>query len=228
LNFVPARRWFFRDEEPVRDFQLPFIMRQNRVDPFGNFIKTEARGTMWGNRGALHKDGQEILRSFKLEQWITCVLEYKGIRRQIMGPGRLTELFFLDEATSFSAGHRPCALCRRPAYDAFKTAWIKGNPEYGFDAKTSIKEIDHIIHRERISKGGEKITYEENPAHLPDGVMIVYEGDPYLFRQNKIQLWTPFGYEKQIPLPSTKKLLILTPESIVKAFKYGYCPAVSI
>src|ERR1700710_1794579 len=112
-------------------------MRQNRVDPFGNFIKTEARGTLWGNRGALHKDGGEILRPFKLEQWITCVLEYKGIRRQIMGPGRLTELFFLDEATSFAAGHRPCALCRRTAHDVFKAAWLKGNPAYGFNAKTS-------------------------------------------------------------------------------------------
>ena len=27
-----------------------------------------------------------------------------------MAPGRFTELFFLDEATAFAAGHRPCAL----------------------------------------------------------------------------------------------------------------------
>ena len=30
-----------------------------------------------------------------------------------MQPGRFTELFFLDEATAFAAGHRPCALCRQ-------------------------------------------------------------------------------------------------------------------
>jgi hypothetical protein len=29
-----------------------------------------------------------------------------------MQPGKFTELFFLDEATAFAAGHRPCALCR--------------------------------------------------------------------------------------------------------------------
>jgi hypothetical protein len=201
-------------------------MRQNRVDPFGNFIKTEARGTLWGNRGALHKDGQEILRSFKLEQWITCVLEYKGIRRNIMGPNRLTELFFLDEATSFSAGHRPCALCRRAAYDAFKAAWIKGNPSFGFDAKTSIKEIDHIIHHERIDEAGEKITYEEKKGKIPDAVMVVYKKDPYLFTQNKIQLWTPFGYKKPIPVPDIENLTVLTPKSIVNAFRAGYHPAV--
>ena len=28
-----------------------------------------------------------------------------------------TELFFLDEATAFAAGHRPCALCRRADYN---------------------------------------------------------------------------------------------------------------
>jgi hypothetical protein len=203
-------------------------MRKNRVDPFGNFIKTEARGSLWGNRGALHKDGQEILRPFKLEQWITCVLEYKGIRRKIMAPGRLTELFFLDEATSFSAGHRPCALCRRPAYDAFKAAWIKGNPSFGFDGKTSIKEIDHIIHQERINGEGEKITYEESPDNLPDGVMIVYQGDPYLISEDKMYTWTAFGYKKPIAILPIERFTVLTPASVVNAFRAGYAPGAII
>ena len=199
-------------------------MRQNRVDPFGNYIKTEARGSLWGNRGALHKEGQEILRSFRLEQWITCTLDYKGIRRQIMAPNRLTELFFLDEATSFSAGHRPCALCRRPAYDAFKATWIKGNPSFGFDIKTSIKEIDHIIHSERIKAGGEKRTYAEKAKHLPDGVMIVYKNDPYLIRKQMMHLWTPFGYKNALNIPANEKLSVLTPATIVNAFRAGYHP----
>lgn len=203
-------------------------MRQNRVDPFGNFIKTEARGSWWGNRGALHKDGQEILRRFKLEQWITCVLEYKGIRRQIMGPGRLTELFFLDEATSFSAGHRPCALCRRPAYDAFKAAWIKGNPSYGFDAKTSIKEIDHIMQAERMNASGEKITYEERLGKMTDGMMIVYKREPYLYSREMLHLWTAFGYEKSIPVPQVDTLTVLTPKSVVAAFRQSYHPSTAL
>jgi hypothetical protein len=203
-------------------------VRQNRIDPFGHFIKTEARGRFWGNRGALHNEKQEILRTYRLEQWITCVLEYKGIRRKIMAPGRLTELFFLDEPTSFAAGHRPCALCRRAEFEAFKAAWLRGNTEYGFDAKTSIKDIDHILHAERMNKAGEKIIYEELTGNLPDGTMIVYKNDPYLLKERALLLWTPFGYGKPIAIPEIKKLTVLTPRSIVQTFKTGYIPAMKV
>src|SRR5262245_42860885 len=120
-------------------------MLQNRVDPWGNLIKTKARGAWMGNRGLIHNDRQEIVRPFKLKNWITCLLEFKGRQRKVMTPGLYTELFFLDEATAFSAGHRPCAECRRQDYVRFKLAWLKGNPKYGFDEKTSIREIDNII-----------------------------------------------------------------------------------
>jgi hypothetical protein len=51
---------------------------QNRVDPFGNLFRTQARGTMMGNRGGvLHNSGREIVRSYKSGRWITCVLEFK-------------------------------------------------------------------------------------------------------------------------------------------------------
>ena len=52
---------------------------QNRVDPFGNIIRTPARGTMLGNRGgALHNSHKEIVRAYKSRRWITCVLEFRG------------------------------------------------------------------------------------------------------------------------------------------------------
>jgi hypothetical protein len=114
-------------------------MLQNRVDPFGNLIKTRARGTWMGNRGVLHDDKQQLLRPFKLKAWLTCRLEFKGRKRQIMAPHRWTELFFLDEATAFAAGHRPCFECRRSDFNKFKSLWIKGNPEYNFDEKTPIQ-----------------------------------------------------------------------------------------
>src|SRR5580704_4179598 len=97
---------------------------QNRVDPFGNLIRTAARGTMMGNRGGvLHDAGQEIVRDYKSRRWITCLLEFRERRRVVMSPNRYTELFFLDEAVAFAAGHRPCAECRRERYDSFKAAW---------------------------------------------------------------------------------------------------------
>src|SRR5579863_3602268 len=97
---------------------------QNRVDPFGNIFRTTARGTMLGNRGgALHNSHREIVRGYKSRRWITCVLEFKGRHRIVMSERRYTELFFLDEAVAFAAGHRPCAECRRERYNAFRNAW---------------------------------------------------------------------------------------------------------
>ena len=81
---------------------------ENRVDPFGNIFRSPARGTFMGNRGgALHNESREIVRTYKRRRWITCVLEFRGRHREIMAPRRYTELFFLDEAVAFAAGHRP-------------------------------------------------------------------------------------------------------------------------
>ena len=118
-----------------------------------------------------------------------------------MAPKRYTELFFLDEATSFAAGHRPCFECRRNDYNRFKTLWIKGNPEYNFDEETSIKEIDDILHKERIDENNMKVTYEEKIDAIPNGTFVLIDNKPYLVFGKNIYLWTPFGYEKGMALP---------------------------
>jgi hypothetical protein len=199
-------------------------MLQNRVDPFGNIIKTSARGSWMGNRGILHNDQQQVLRLFKLKTWITCKLEFHGRKRQVMAHHKYTELFFSDEATSFAAGHRPCFECRRSDYHLFKTLWLKGNPEYHFDEKTSIKEIDDILHEERIMRDKSKVTFEEKTDSIPDGTFVLIEGKPYLVFEKQMYLWSPFGYEMGIPLPNTNKLTVLTPQSIVNTFRAGYKP----
>ena len=202
-------------------------MLQNRVDPFGNLIKTLARGSWMGNRGILHNDEQEVLRPYKLNAWITCKLEFKGRRREVMAPKRYTELFFLDEATSFAAGHRPCFECRRNDYNRFKTLWIKGNPEYNFDEETPIKEIDDILHRERIDENNMKLTYEEDINAIPNGTFVLIDNKPYLVFGKNIYLWTPFGYEKGMALPASDTLTVLTPKSVVNTFRVGYLPQIS-
>ena len=123
---------------------------QNRVDPWGNLIAVTARGAWMGNRGALHNAHNEIITLWKRKPWVTCALDFKGRKRQVFGPNTYSELFFLDEATAFSAGHRPCATCRRDRYNAFKEEWIKVNHP---DAPPSlpIAEIDKQIHTERIA-----------------------------------------------------------------------------
>jgi hypothetical protein len=203
-------------------------MLQNRVDPYGNIIKTSARGSWTGNRGVLHNAGKEILRPFRLKAWITCLLEFKGRKRRVMAPDRWTELFFLDEVTAFAAGHRPCFECRRQDAVRFKDFWLKGNPGYHFDERTSINEIDKILHNERIDRNGSKITFTENSANLPNGTFIQYESLPFLVLDGLIFKWSPFGYEKRIPIPPLDEMIVLTPRSIVNAFRAGYIPQVSL
>jgi hypothetical protein len=199
-------------------------MLQNRVDPFGNIIATKARGAFMGNRGVIHDQDKNIVRNFRLKAWLTCVLEFKGRRLEVMAPNRYTQLFFLDEATAFSAGHRPCAECRRAAFNRFRECWTSGNPEYGFNHKTSIGSIDAILHEERMHRKEGKYTYEENIDALPNGTFILHNDRPFLVVENLVHEWTPFGYQQGITRSVSKKVLVLTPKSIVRAFGEGYLP----
>lgn len=203
-------------------------MLQNRVDPQGNIIKTSARGAWLGNRGQLHGDTKTILRPFKLKAWLICVLEFKDRHRQVMAPNLYTELFFLDEATAFAAGHRPCFECRRDDANQFKTAWLKGNPEYGFDHKVHIEKIDEVIHEERIDKNGHKVTFEASIENLPDGVFIQIDSELYLLANEMIWHWTAFDYEQGAPISELGKVTVLTPRSVVNAFRSGYRPQMGI
>lgn len=198
-------------------------MLQNRVDPRGKIIKTPARGAWMGNRGLLHDEHQQILRPFRLKAWITCVLEFKGRRRQVMTPNRYTELFFLDEATSFSAGHRPCAECRRQDFLRWKRLWLAGNPDHGFTEKTPIREIDAILHNERMRRDG---TQRSRVRELPDGCFVVCEEKACLAVQGSIYPWTPFGYGEAIAQDGTEMMEVLTPASIVRSFHAGYVPQI--
>jgi hypothetical protein len=203
-------------------------MLQNRVNPFGEIIRTIDRGAWLGNRGVLHNDKQEIVRSYKIKAWITCVLEFKGRHREVMQPNRWTELFFLDEATAFSAGHRPCFQCRYMDHQRFKTYWLKGNPELGFNMKTPISKIDDIIQLERITADQSKVTYKEKLAVLPNGTFVSYQDNAYLVNGGKLYLWTSAGYEKPIAFPDLPTLWVLTPKSIVNMFSVGYLPQVAV
>jgi len=203
-------------------------MLQNRVDPEGNLIRTSARGAWMGNRGILHDEHRNVLRAFRLKAWITCVLEFRGRKRSVMAPNRYTELFFLDEATAFSAGHRPCFECRRQDALRFKSYWLKGNPEYGFDERTPVGEIDKILHRERIDRKGKKVIHKEDIRDLPDGSFILWQGRPALVAGEKLYPWSPSGYAHPITRPDPGPVEVLTPASIVQAFRAGYAPQMAV
>jgi hypothetical protein len=201
---------------------------QNRVDPCGEIIATNARGLWMGNRGVIHNQYQQIIRPFKHKAWIICQLEFKGRKRTVMTPNRWTELFFLDEATALSAGHRPCFECRKEDAKRFKSCWIKGNPLHGFTMATSINEIDEIIHRERIGLEKKKVLHTRKLSDIPDGAFILMTGNPFLFYKSQLHRWTPFGYKESISVSHTSMLNMLTPNSIVNAIIAGYEPQMKL
>jgi hypothetical protein len=171
---------------------------------------------MMGNRGgSLHNSEREIVRSYKSRRWITCVLEFRGRHRVVMAERRYTELFFLDEAVAFAAGHRPCAECRRGRFNAFKEAWrgamkLKSAP-YADD-------MDLELHAAR------KVTYEARLGALPDGCFVEVAGLAYLVWRGGLLLWTPEGYTRRESRPDNLTMRVLTPEPMVQCFRHGYRP----
>src|ERR1700731_2254056 len=79
---------------------------QNRVLPSGEIAAIPDRGMFVGNRGIIHDPATRTLlkKRWSTDAWLTCVLEFRGRRRKVMERRSWTELFFLDEATSFAAG----------------------------------------------------------------------------------------------------------------------------
>lgn len=194
---------------------------QNRVSPRGEIIFSSSRGTLMGNRGRLHDRNKQIIRQSDSTAWIICLLQFKDYRRpELMSPNSYTELFFLDEATALAAGHRPCAMCQRYRYKAFKTAWHQGQgmPEAG------VGQMDRQLHAERMTADGGKLTHTELIDTLPDGTFIDQGGDSHLLCQGKLLRWSPEGYLDAQHAPSDGVVQVLTPKSIVAALRQGYTP----
>ena len=202
---------------------------QNRVSPFSKLTATPQRGAWTGNRGVIHNDRKEIIKNHAVKYWITCALEYKDFRRKVMSPNRWTELFFLDEATAFAAGHRPCGFCRHADFKRFKTLWIAANGTlHGFTATTKMDIIDAVIHQERLGKNGRQKTFQATLSTLPDGTFIALEGinKAYLWYQEGLYEWSFDGYTKILPFDENQEVMVLTPLSYVSVFEAGYLPQV--
>lgn len=196
---------------------------QNRVTPFGDLVAVSERGLMMGNRGVLHNDARQIVRPWQVRRWITCLTEFRGRHRQVMKPHSYTELFFLDEATAFAAGHRPCAECRNADYRRFTTIW-----ERTFGGPARADQIDSALHAERLegrSAAQRKRTYQEDVTALPDGVFIALDGAPWLIWKRHALAWSAGGYTSPRSLPPGR-VEVLTPRSLVATIGAGYQPMV--
>ncbi len=187
---------------------------QNRVTPLGELIADPARGLVYGNRGCLHDETRRIRRRYNGKRWIACRLEFRGWKRgPLLQPGKFTELFFLDEATAFAAGHRPCALCRREDYNRFCGIWSTLHADQvGADA------IDAQLHVER--KRRSRVRFDE----LPDGAFVLEDG-AFLVLGSELLRWTPSGYTERRGRPDGIAVVI-TPLSLVAVLRAGWHGAV--
>jgi hypothetical protein len=192
---------------------------QNRVTPLSELIADEARGLVYGNRGCLHDAEGRIRRRHAGRRWIACRLRFRGWHRSpLLQPGRFTELFFLDEATAFAAGHRPCALCRREDYVRFGER---------FPGPAGADAIDAQLHAERIDGRAQR----RHPAaldDLPDGAFVLRDGAPWLVRGGALLRWTPGGYAERAPRPAGTRAELITPPSLVAVLRTGWEGAVPV
>jgi hypothetical protein len=201
------------------------VPRQNRVTPLGEIVAVPERGNFLGNRGCLHDDAGRIRRDWQLERWIVCVLRFKGRHRRVMKPGHYTELFFLDEATAFAAGHRPCAECRRERFNAFRQCLAAAHR--GKKTPHSAVEIDARLHADRLTADGAKRLEPAELDALPDGAFVQLPGRgeiPYLVWGNELFAWSAGGYTARIERPRGLEVPVLTPVLTVLALRGGYVP----
>jgi hypothetical protein len=197
---------------------------QNRVTPLGELIADPGRGLVYGNRGCLHDETGRIRRRYATKRWIACRLEFRGWKRSpLLQPGKFTELFFLDEATAFAAGHRPCALCRRSDYDRFSAIWRElYRGESGADA------IDARLHSERIEPATRTHRLHEGQLdQLPDGALVLEDDGPQLVLGRQLLCWTPSGYAER-RARSSRSAAVITPPSLVRVLQAGWQPEVPL
>ncbi|HWM03957.1 MAG TPA: hypothetical protein VNP92_16600 [Actinophytocola sp.] len=191
---------------------------RNRVTPAGEIVAIPLRGAWTGNRGILHV-GRRIVRFHASDLWITCALEFRNWWHEQWRPHHLTWLYFYDEAVSLAAGHRPCAECRRAAYNAYRAAWADG-----LDVPVpSAKEMNRRLHGERIVRGTHRRRFHELPwAGLPDGVFVEVDGSFAVVVGAHLAQWTSQGYRARYPRPVRGTARVITPPSTVAVLRAGY------
>jgi hypothetical protein len=204
---------------------------RNRVTPWGDIVAIEQRGAWLGNRGILH-EGTDVVRFHRSDLWIICRLQYRDWRLAQWKPGHFTVLYFYDEAVALAAGHRPCALCRRADYNAFRAAWVgqpggSGEPGPEQGGLPLAKEMDRQLHQERIVRGTHRRRVHPMrwPA-LPEASFVALDDQPHLVLADSVHRWTPQGYLDPRPRPRTGMAEVITPPSTVAALRGGYRPQV--
>ncbi len=204
--------------------------RRNRVDPFGDLHAVTDRGMFTGNRGCLVNEVGQIVRHHSGSLWITCVVEYKDWRSPLAAPRHWTPLFFLDDAVALAAGHRPCGLCRRDAYLAYKMAVMQAR---SLTKAPSASDLNRQLAAERLAAGrgidraSERRIWRQEIDDLPSGSVIL-QGDqlsPHLVLSDRLMQFGFEGWTAPRNRPTNETVSVLTPPTSVAALSHGFTPA---
>ena len=205
------------------------MTRRNRVDPWGDLHAVPARGLFTGNRGCLVDDAGEVVRHHRGSLWIICRTEYRGWQHPLDAPRTWTPLFFLDDAVALAAGHRPCGLCRRADYLAFRSA-VTAATAVGHVVLAP--ELNRALAAERyrrgrgLIRGHDRILITTSVDALPVGVVIVDRAtrEPCLVTGNHLQTFTFDGWGQPRDRPRGVNAEVLTPATSVAALADGFAP----
>jgi hypothetical protein len=204
----------------MQDADMPL---QNRVLPTQEIVAEPGRGLLMGNRGSLHGVDRRLgTTRWRSKAWICCVLDWKGVQRDPMPPGRWTALFFFDEAVALAAGHRPCAYCRRRDFLLYAGAWAAG---HGLSTRPRAAEMDAQLHLERVEpRTRRQRTTIAELAELPTGAMIRYDGSPALVLDGSVLPWSWKGYGAALEVPGHREVEVLTPPANLVVLQAGFTP----
>lgn len=202
--------------------------RRNRVDPRGDLHAVSERGMFTGNRGCLVDDHGEVVRHHRGRLWIACETEYRNWRVPLARPGRWTPIFFLDDAVALAAGHRPCGLCRRDAYQSYREAVSRAvSPGRPLGAE----ELNRRLASERLRPGrgleraADRILWTADIDRLPVGSVIVDPGrPPRLLLGDRLLTFGFAGWSRPMPRPPSGTVEVLTPPTSVAALSHGFTP----
>lgn len=196
---------------------------QNRVLPTQEIVAESGRGLLMGNRGSIHHPDRSLgTTRWRSKAWICCVLDWKGIRRDPMPPGRWTALFFFDEAVALAAGHRPCHYCRRRDFLLYAGAWAAA---HSLSERPRAAEMDAVLHYQRVdSRTRRQRTTTQDFSELPDGAMVRFDGRPALVLGRRVLPWAWDGYGEPVEPRGLELVETLTPPANLLVLQGGFTP----
>jgi len=188
----------------------------------------DERGLFTGNRGCLVDESSRLVRHHAGNLWITCRTSFRDWRHPLDAAHRWTPLFFLDDAVALAAGHRPCAVCRREDYRAYREAVTRS---FGRSEPVHAAELDRRLAGERLRRGAglerrqHRLTWSASIDELPDGTVIIGAGaDPRVVVGARTFAFAFGGWTSPDVRPTATDVEVVTPPTSVGALRHGFAP----